>query len=283
MGKIKKILENELVGGTQATDVYPVTSTKAVYDENNERLDNVLGGLEDKIGILKNAGYLYKDVATPTTDPGTPEAKVFYIAYEPGTYMYFNNIQLYEGELSILKWNTEWVKEIRPINVAETGIDLSVSAEKRTQTIISQNGDPIVYVGKWGTQTRDGGHRNLWTDIREKDQAQLINLAIVRVKEEQDFIDNTIMKFVEVLHDLELIEQNLYLTLKYGTANAVEIVLIKNGVSLSLTQLLIEKYSDSISVNLLTDTVLFSKELVNKMKQNDENQILIYEAMTNTF
>ena len=46
---------------------------------------------------------------------------------------------------------------------------------------------------------------------------------------------------------------------------------------------LIEKYSDSISVNLLTDTVLFSKELVNKMKQNDENQILIYEAMTNTF
>ena len=106
---------------------------------------------------------------------------------------------------------------------------------------------------------------------------------IVRVKEEQDFIDNTIMKFVEVLHDLELIEQNLYLTLKYGTANAVEIVLIKNGVSLSLTQLLIEKYSDSISVNLLTDTVLFSKELVNKMKQNDENQILIYEAMTNTF
>lgn len=42
MGKIKKILENELVGGTQNTDVYPVTSVKAVYDENNERLDNIL-------------------------------------------------------------------------------------------------------------------------------------------------------------------------------------------------------------------------------------------------
>lgn len=42
MGKIKKILENELVGGTQTTDVYPVTSVKAVYDENNERLDNIL-------------------------------------------------------------------------------------------------------------------------------------------------------------------------------------------------------------------------------------------------
>lgn len=42
MGKIKKILENELVGGTQTTDVYPVTSVKAVYDENNERLDNII-------------------------------------------------------------------------------------------------------------------------------------------------------------------------------------------------------------------------------------------------
>ena len=42
MGKIKKILENELVGGTQSTDVYPVTSIKAVYDENNERLDHIL-------------------------------------------------------------------------------------------------------------------------------------------------------------------------------------------------------------------------------------------------
>lgn len=42
MGKIKKILENELVGGTQNTDVYPVTSVKAIYDESNERLDSIL-------------------------------------------------------------------------------------------------------------------------------------------------------------------------------------------------------------------------------------------------
>lgn len=41
-GKIKKLLENELVGGTQSSDVYPVTSVKAVYDEENERLDNII-------------------------------------------------------------------------------------------------------------------------------------------------------------------------------------------------------------------------------------------------
>nr|UVN09346.1 MAG: GDSL-like lipase/acylhydrolase family protein [Bacteriophage sp.] len=43
MGKIKKILENELIGGTQGTDVYPVTSVMAVYDAENVRLDTILG------------------------------------------------------------------------------------------------------------------------------------------------------------------------------------------------------------------------------------------------
>lgn len=41
MGKIKKILEKEL-GSTQSVEVYPVTSIEAVYDENNERLDNII-------------------------------------------------------------------------------------------------------------------------------------------------------------------------------------------------------------------------------------------------
>lgn len=41
-GKIKKLLENELVGGTQSSDVYPVTSVKAIYDEDNERLDGII-------------------------------------------------------------------------------------------------------------------------------------------------------------------------------------------------------------------------------------------------
>ena len=110
MGKIKKILENELVGGTQTTDVYPVTSTKAVYDENNERLDNILGGLRDKIGILKNAGYLYAGIATIDTNPGTPNAKVFYIANGKGTYTNFGGIEVTEDDVVVLYWDSSWHK-----------------------------------------------------------------------------------------------------------------------------------------------------------------------------
>lgn len=49
MGKIKKILENELTLDNQSTEVYPVTSIKAVYDENNERLDNFINRKNNEI------------------------------------------------------------------------------------------------------------------------------------------------------------------------------------------------------------------------------------------
>ena len=88
MGKIKKILENELIGGTQSTDIYPVTSTKAIYDENNVRLDDILkpatkesAGLmspEDKNNIesvqTEVAGKL--DKASVVQESGTSETSV---------------------------------------------------------------------------------------------------------------------------------------------------------------------------------------------------------------
>lgn len=132
MGKIKKILENELVGGTQTTDVYPITSTKAVYDENNERLDNILGGLLDKISVLKNAGYLYAGVATPTTDPGTPKAKVFYVANGKGTYDNFGGIKVMEDEVVFLYWDSSWHKALTGIASQEKLTELKEKVDALT-------------------------------------------------------------------------------------------------------------------------------------------------------
>lgn len=55
MGKIKKIFENELIGGTQSTEVYPITSVKAVYDENNERLDNIINEIYSSTVTVSNS------------------------------------------------------------------------------------------------------------------------------------------------------------------------------------------------------------------------------------
>lgn len=114
-------------------------------------------------------------------------------------------------------------------------------------------------------------------------QTNLLNLAIVRIKEEQDFIENTIMKFVEVLNDLEKIDEELYLKIKYGSTDKDEIVLIKNGLSLSLSKILIESYKDYVTVDRDSDTFLLSPTIINAMEYNMENSINIYEAQMNLF
>lgn len=64
MGKIEKILKKGPVEG-QTTEVYPVTSTKAVYDENNKRLDNIITGLQESV---------YLNTPIPISTDNTPES-----------------------------------------------------------------------------------------------------------------------------------------------------------------------------------------------------------------
>lgn len=56
-------------------------------------------------------GYQYMGIATPTTNPGTPDQKVFYIAAAAGTYSNFNSVVVANNEFAILKYNTSWTKE----------------------------------------------------------------------------------------------------------------------------------------------------------------------------
>lgn len=64
MGKIEKIIKKGPVEG-QTTEVYPVTSTKAVYDKNNKRLDNIITGLQESV---------YLNTPIPISTEDTPEA-----------------------------------------------------------------------------------------------------------------------------------------------------------------------------------------------------------------
>lgn len=136
----------------------------------------------------------------------------------------------------------------------------------------------MVYVEKWGDVKRPGSNVARYTKFVGKNRTQVVNLAIVRIKEEQDFIDNTLIKYVEVLYDLELIEDNFYARIKYGTDDERAICLIKNGLSLSSAVLLIKKYNSYLQINVSSSTVVFDDALISEMKKENENQILIYEV-----
>lgn len=79
-------------------------------------LDNIREGAEkgnNASNILTDiveAGYVFAGVATPTTNPGVPDAKVFYIANGKGTYNNFGGLKVAEDEVVILYYDTEWHK-----------------------------------------------------------------------------------------------------------------------------------------------------------------------------
>lgn len=138
----------------------------------------------------------------------------------------------------------------------------------------------MVYVGKWGDVKRPGSNVARYTKFVGKNRTQVVNLAIVRIKEEQDFIDNTLIKYVEVLHDLDLIEDRFYAQIKYGTDDERTICLIKNGLSLSSAMLLMKKYGEYLQIDIPASTVVYGENLVLEMIKAKENQIHIYEIQS---
>lgn len=112
MGKIRKILEHELRGGTQNTDVYPVTSTKAIYDDNNVRLDTILTGKLDKTSAVFTAmplvltDYLKEDEALEPTNIIANS-----IISASGNIMPFQGYSVYE--FSDLKKNETFIIDIK--------------------------------------------------------------------------------------------------------------------------------------------------------------------------
>ena len=72
-----------------------------------ENLNSVLKAMVATLG----AEYQFAGVATTATNPGTPDAKVFYIANGKGTYTNFGGLEVTEDEVVVLYWDSSWHKE----------------------------------------------------------------------------------------------------------------------------------------------------------------------------
>ena len=70
--------------------------------------DNYIDVLLATANELKTAGYIYKGVATPSTNPGTPTERVAYLASEPGTYTNFGGIVITSGLYSLTYAGGTW-------------------------------------------------------------------------------------------------------------------------------------------------------------------------------
>ena len=144
MGKIKKILETELVGGTQSTDVYPVTSTKAVYDENNVRLDTILKpATEETAGLMSPEDKKNIDDKLSKSEGGevnkhiviTNNNSEYSFTINPDSSVYIWSKKSQRNIFSIIPFVSDTIIEAN--NVSISGID--------SLTSIYEQSSPIYY------------------------------------------------------------------------------------------------------------------------------------------
>ena len=84
---------------------------------------------------LKTAGYIYKGVATPSTNPGTPTDRVAYLASEPGTYTNFGGIVIASGLYSLTYASGTWTgTQMR----AGSDIEVVQTTGQSTSNVMSQ-------------------------------------------------------------------------------------------------------------------------------------------------
>lgn len=83
-------------------------------------------------------------------------------------------------------------------------------------------------------------NKNFYTDVGTKSYSEIVNLSIVKIKLEEDFVSFKLNKFFQLMLDYELISRELYNDLVYGTNNPLILMLSKQGLSLNIINKLIK-------------------------------------------
>ena len=79
-----------------------------IYENQTQQITGtVMNTILNEMTNVLGAGYQFAGVATVGMNPGGPDARVFYLAGE-GIYTNFGNLQVPQGHLGILKWDSHW-------------------------------------------------------------------------------------------------------------------------------------------------------------------------------
>lgn len=93
-------------------------------------LQQTLVAIVDALG----KGYQFMGVATPATDPGTTDQKVFYIANGKGVYTNFGGINVDEDGVVLLVYSDAWTKLLVAVNL----VDGSVTTPKIANSAVTE-------------------------------------------------------------------------------------------------------------------------------------------------
>ena len=110
-----------------------VIKTNGNQEITGQVLQSVLNNIISNLG----ANATFAGIATPDTNPGTPDQNVFYIASENGQYVNFDSVVLYNEVAIFTNKNGKWVKNNTGLGTKQ---ELSVLSSKTVGEEYSNNG-----------------------------------------------------------------------------------------------------------------------------------------------
>lgn len=122
------------------------------YEELKQAVSDVIktnGNQEITGAILQNAlltiistignNATFAGIATPTTNPGTPDQNVFYLASEPGIYINFGGVELIDQVIVLINKSGNWVKKDSGIATNAESLKLDSKFNLYKTAIFSDN------------------------------------------------------------------------------------------------------------------------------------------------
>jgi hypothetical protein len=99
----------------------------------------------------------------------------------------------------------------------------------------------MFFGGAYGEEDYNpNGHNKVFVNLRGKTDKKLVNLAVVKLKMEEDFISFKLNKLIVMLYDYSLIDIDDYNLYIYGTTDVNKIAMTKYGLNISLISRLSE-------------------------------------------
>lgn len=120
----------------------------------------------------------------------------------------------------------------------------------------------------------------VYVDLSTKNDKELINLAIVKQKQEEDFVSFKLFMFFQLMLDYDQMTEKEYEKIVYGTNNKMDILLVKQGLPINLvTKLRNDNQIDNIYLdknkNIQCKTAFLKyKETLDDFLQFEINRIL---------
>lgn len=82
---------------------------------NNEVTASMVKTAVDSMVNSLGAGYQFMGVATPATNPGTPDQNVMYLAFAVGTYTNFGATEIKDGQVGVFYYNGSWTYSVSDV------------------------------------------------------------------------------------------------------------------------------------------------------------------------